>query len=103
MQLDLMKIKMCVFVNTLWMFLYVAACILEEAEKVCSESVAPFLSSILEALSENIGSGILGMQETLHTQMDSNFSLTNGGTEETKQVRCLKHFYFLASSYEFCI
>lgn len=70
--------------------MYVAACICEEAEKVCSESVAPFLSSILEVMSENIGAGILGMQETLHTQMDSDFSLTNGGMEKTKQVRCLE-------------
>uniref|UniRef100_A0A3P9LD71 Niban 1/2/3 domain-containing protein n=1 Tax=Oryzias latipes TaxID=8090 RepID=A0A3P9LD71_ORYLA len=77
----------------------VKACILEEAEKVCSESVAPFLSSILEALSENIGSGILGMQDTLHTQMDSNFSLTNGGTEETKQISSSLHSISLEQSY----
>uniref|UniRef100_A0A8C7YWJ9 Niban 1/2/3 domain-containing protein n=1 Tax=Oryzias sinensis TaxID=183150 RepID=A0A8C7YWJ9_9TELE len=77
----------------------VKACILEEAKKVCSESVAPYLSSILEALSENIGSGILAMQETLHTQMDSNFSLTNGGTEETKQISSSLHSISLEQSY----
>ncbi|XP_028284159.1 protein Niban-like isoform X2 [Parambassis ranga] len=64
----------------------VRACICEEACKVCSECVAPYLSSILDALTENISAGILGMQETLHTQMDSTFSHTNGGTEETKKA-----------------
>uniref|UniRef100_A0A3Q0QPR8 Niban 1/2/3 domain-containing protein n=1 Tax=Amphilophus citrinellus TaxID=61819 RepID=A0A3Q0QPR8_AMPCI len=49
----------------------VRACVCEEAEKVCSESVAPYMSSILEALTENISAGILGMQRTLHAQMDS--------------------------------
>ncbi|RVE62013.1 hypothetical protein OJAV_G00173310 [Oryzias javanicus] len=77
----------------------VRACICEEAGKVCSESVAPFLSSILEALSENIGAGILGMQETLHTQMDSGFSLTNGGTEGIKQISCSLHSISLEQSY----
>ncbi|KAK9539526.1 hypothetical protein VZT92_004627 [Zoarces viviparus] len=62
----------------------VKACILEEAERVCSESVAPYISSILEALTENISAGIHGMQHTLHTQMD--FTHTNGGTEETKKA-----------------
>ncbi|XP_044074760.1 protein Niban 1-like [Siniperca chuatsi] len=64
----------------------VRACICEEAEKVCSESVAPYMSSILEALTENISAGIQGMQHTLHTQMDSAFTHTNGGTEETKKA-----------------
>ncbi|KAF6727678.1 Protein Niban [Oryzias melastigma] len=77
----------------------VRACICEEAEKVCSESVAPFLSSILEVMSENIGAGILGMQETLHTQMDSDFSLTNGGMEKTKQISSRLHSISLEQSY----
>ncbi|XP_068557494.1 protein Niban 1-like [Cebidichthys violaceus] len=62
----------------------VKACVLEEAQRVCSESVAPYISSILEALTENISAGIQGMQHTLHTQMD--FTPTNGGTEETKKA-----------------
>ncbi|XP_047446703.1 protein Niban 1-like [Mugil cephalus] len=64
----------------------VRACICEEAEKVCAESVAPYLPSILEALTENISAGILGMQRTLHTQMDAVFSHTNGETEATKKA-----------------
>ncbi|KAL7386706.1 hypothetical protein ABVT39_012275 [Epinephelus coioides] len=64
----------------------VRACICEEAEKVCCESVAPYMSSILEALTENISAGIHGMQHTLHTQMNSAFTHTNGGTEETKKA-----------------
>lgn len=58
-----------------------------DAEKVCSECVAPYMSSILEALTEHISAGIQGMQHTLHTQMDSAFTHTNGGTPETKKVR----------------
>ncbi|XP_070775445.1 protein Niban 1-like [Enoplosus armatus] len=64
----------------------VGACIREEAEKVCGESVAPYMSSILEALAENISAGIRGMQHTLHVQMDSAFTHTRGGTEETKEA-----------------
>ncbi|KAE8291412.1 Protein Niban [Larimichthys crocea] len=62
----------------------VRACICEEAEKVCSESVAPYMSSILEALTENISAGIQGMRHTLQTQMDAAF--TNGGTGDTKKA-----------------
>ena len=65
----------------------VPVCICEEAEKVCSESVAPYMSSMLDALTENISAGIQTMQRTLHTHMDSAFTHTNGGTEETKKVR----------------
>lgn len=61
-------------------------CISEEAEKVCSESVVPYLSSILEALTEHIGAGILGMQDTLKTQMNSTISLTNGKVEDTEKA-----------------
>ncbi|KAK5607078.1 hypothetical protein CRENBAI_008062 [Crenichthys baileyi] len=64
----------------------VRACICEEAEKVCSESVVPYISSILEALTEHIGPGILGMQDTLRTQMKSAFSLTNGQVEDIKKA-----------------
>lgn len=65
----------------------VPASVCEEAEKVCSESVVPYMSSILEALTENISAGIQQMQNILHTQMDSAFTQTNGGTEETTKVR----------------
>ncbi|XP_041849579.1 protein Niban 1-like [Melanotaenia boesemani] len=78
----------------------VRACIYEEAEKVCSESIGPYLSSILEVLTGNIGAGILGMQHTLRTQMDSAFSLTNGGTEETKKVLTNLHSISLDESYK---
>ncbi|KAM4727895.1 protein Niban 1-like [Anableps anableps] len=64
----------------------VRACICEEAEKVCRESVVPYMSSILEALNEHIGAGILGMQDTLQTQMNTAFSLTNGKVEDTEKA-----------------
>ncbi|XP_071346917.1 protein Niban 1-like [Trachinotus anak] len=64
----------------------VRACICEEAENVYSESVAPYMSSILEVLTESISAGIQGMQHTLHTQMDSAFKSTNRGSEETKKA-----------------
>ncbi|XP_054889144.1 protein Niban 1-like [Poeciliopsis prolifica] len=57
--------------------------ICEEAEKVCSESVMPYVPSIIEALNEHIEGGILGMQDTLRTQMNSTLSLTNGNGEDT--------------------
>ncbi|XP_068424938.1 protein Niban 1-like [Clinocottus analis] len=62
----------------------VKACVREEAEKVCSESVAPYMSSILEALTENISVGIQGMKHTLLTQMD--FTHTDGRTEEAEKA-----------------
>ncbi|KAM7401355.1 hypothetical protein PAMA_005516 [Pampus argenteus] len=74
----------------------VRACICEEAEKVCNESVAPYLSSILEALTGNISAGIQGMQHTLHIQMDTAFTHTKGETEETKKALstlCLYHCF----------
>lgn len=54
---------------------------------MCSESIVPYMSSILQVLTEHIGAGILGMQNTLKTQMNSSFSLTNGGTDDTQKVR----------------
>ncbi|XP_029380046.1 protein Niban-like [Echeneis naucrates] len=64
----------------------VRACICEEAEKVYSEAIAPYMSSILEVLTENISAGIQGMRQTLHTQMDSAFKATTGCSEETKKA-----------------
>uniref|UniRef100_A0A8C4D9H2 Niban 1/2/3 domain-containing protein n=1 Tax=Dicentrarchus labrax TaxID=13489 RepID=A0A8C4D9H2_DICLA len=64
----------------------VKVCICEEAEKVYDEAVAPYMTSILEALTENISAGIQGMQRTLQTQMDSAFTHTNGGTEEMNKA-----------------
>ncbi|CAK6969418.1 protein Niban 1-like [Scomber scombrus] len=61
-------------------------CICKEAEKVCNDSVAPYMSSILEALTENISVGIQEMQHTLRTQMDAAFTNTNERTEETKKA-----------------
>ncbi|XP_038127393.1 protein Niban 1-like [Cyprinodon tularosa] len=77
----------------------VRACISEEIEKVCSESVVPYLSSILEALNEHIGAGILGMQNTLQTQMNSAFSLTNGKAEDTKKALIALRSISLDESY----
>ncbi|XP_073347087.1 protein Niban 1-like [Pagrus major] len=77
----------------------VRECICEEAEKVCSECVAPYMSSILEVLTENISAGIQGMQHTLHTQMDSAFTHTNGGTPETKKALSTLRSISLDQSY----
>ncbi|XP_034071374.1 protein Niban 1-like [Gymnodraco acuticeps] len=77
----------------------VKACICAEAEKVCGECVSPNISSILEALTEHISAGIQGMQHTLHTQMDSAFTNTNGGTEETKKDLSALHSIRLDQSY----
>ncbi|KAM6918244.1 protein Niban 1-like [Xenentodon cancila] len=78
----------------------VQAYILKEAEKVCSESASPYLASILEALTENIGAGFLSMQHTLHTQMDAAYSLTNGETNEMKKVLTSLCSLSLDQSYE---
>ncbi|XP_061587966.1 protein Niban 1-like isoform X2 [Cololabis saira] len=78
----------------------VQAYILEEAEKVCSESASPYMASILEALTENIGAGFLSMQHTLHAQMDAAFSLTNGETNEMKKVLSSLYSLRLDQSYE---
>lgn len=65
----------------------VPACVCEEADKVCGESVAPYISSVLEVLAENISAGFQEMQRTLRTQMDAGFTHTAGGAEETKKVK----------------
>lgn len=65
----------------------VPARVSEEAEAACAETVAPYLSSILEALTEHISAGIQEMRSMLHTHMDSAFTHTNGQTEETNKVR----------------
>ncbi|XP_028987066.1 protein Niban 1-like [Betta splendens] len=61
----------------------VRACLYEDAERECNECVAPYLSSILEVLTENISAAIQEMQNTFHTQMDSALTCTNGGKEAT--------------------
>uniref|UniRef100_A0A3Q2NP75 Protein Niban n=1 Tax=Fundulus heteroclitus TaxID=8078 RepID=A0A3Q2NP75_FUNHE len=77
----------------------VRACILEEAEKVCGECVVPYLSSILEALTEHIGAGILGMQGALRARMNAAFSLTNENTEDTKKALTSLRSVSLEESY----
>ncbi|XP_030258564.1 protein Niban 1-like [Sparus aurata] len=77
----------------------VRECICEDAEKVCSECVAPYMSSILEALTEHISAGIQGMRHTLHTRMDSAFTHTNGGTPETKKALLMLRSISLDQSY----
>ncbi|XP_059200524.1 protein Niban 1-like [Centropristis striata] len=64
----------------------VKGCICEEAERECSVSVAPFMSSILEALTETIGGGTQSMRHTLHTHMDKAFTHSGGGTEEVQKA-----------------
>ncbi|XP_035489511.2 protein Niban 1 [Scophthalmus maximus] len=77
----------------------VRVCICEEAAKVYSELVAPYMSSILEVLTENISASIQGMQHTLHTQMDSALTHTGGGTEETKKALLPLRFISLDQCY----
>uniref|UniRef100_A0A673BU74 Niban 1/2/3 domain-containing protein n=3 Tax=Sphaeramia orbicularis TaxID=375764 RepID=A0A673BU74_9TELE len=67
----------------------IRASICDEAENVCNESIAPYMSSILEALTENISTAIQAMQHTLQTRMDAALRDKNGGTEETKVLSTL--------------
>ncbi|XP_029971770.1 protein Niban-like [Salarias fasciatus] len=60
--------------------------ICEEAEKVCSESVSPYMSSILEVLTEHVSAGVTGMRDTLHSQMNSAFANSNGGAEKLQKA-----------------
>ncbi|KAM3865910.1 protein Niban 1-like [Diretmus argenteus] len=53
-------------------------------EKLCSELITPYLSSVLEELTEHISGGIQGIQHTLHTQMDA--ALTHTGPEGLEQA-----------------
>lgn len=66
--------------------LCVPACVCEEAASVCAQSVAPYISSILEALAEKINEAFSEMQCTLRTQMDAAFTPEGGGAEEIKKV-----------------
>ncbi|KAF7654530.1 hypothetical protein LDENG_00068550 [Lucifuga dentata] len=49
----------------------IRACICSEANETCRKSITPYLSSILEMLTENIRAGIQEIQRTLHAQMDA--------------------------------
>lgn len=84
------KTTISYYILTYFSFAFVPDCICEEAEKVCNDSVAPYMSSILEALTENISVGIQEMQQTLQTRMDAAFANTNERTEETKKVTCAR-------------
>lgn len=71
----------------MWNHVCFSACVHEEVEKVCSESLAPYMPSILEVLTEHIGEGIQGMRHALHTQMDSALTQTTGGKAGVEKVR----------------
>ncbi|CAN9503425.1 unnamed protein product [Ophioblennius macclurei] len=58
----------------------------EEAEKACGESVSPYVSSILEVLTEHVSAGVTGMRDTLHSHMDSAFSQSDGGAEKLQKA-----------------
>ncbi|KAM9323454.1 protein Niban 1-like isoform 2-T2 [Pholidichthys leucotaenia] len=77
----------------------VRASVCEEAENMCSESIAPYLSSILEVLTETVSAGILGMQDTLRTHMDLALLHTNGGTEDTMKALSSLHSVSLDQCY----
>ncbi|XP_043990072.1 protein Niban 1-like [Gambusia affinis] len=64
----------------------VRAYICEDAEKVCSEAVMPYMPSIIDVITEHIGGGIQGMQDALRTQMNSTFTLTNGNVEDIQKI-----------------
>ncbi|XP_071392703.1 protein Niban 1-like [Centroberyx affinis] len=78
--------------------------ICDPAEKLCSDSITPYLSSILEALTECISGGIQGIQHTLHTQMDAALTHTHGGAEglekalSTLRSTSLDHCYKLVEN-----
>lgn len=67
----------------------VPACVCEEADIVCAQCVAPYISSVLEALAEKTSATYREMQQTLRTQMDAVFTLDGGGVQETEKVTSL--------------
>lgn len=57
-------------------------------EKLCSESVQPYLNSVLEELMEPISSGFQEGRQLIETLMDQVCrSAQRGDTEEVKKVR----------------
>ncbi|XP_034039388.1 protein Niban 1-like [Thalassophryne amazonica] len=64
----------------------VRACIYSEAEKVCAESAAPYMSSVLEVLTESISAEIQAMQHTLHAQMEAAFTHMQGSMGDTEKA-----------------
>ncbi|KAJ0059221.1 hypothetical protein NL108_009581 [Boleophthalmus pectinirostris] len=67
----------------------IQGCVREEAERVCSEFISPYLPSVLEALTENIGPALKEMRQTLQAQIDSALEEGGGGTQVTKKVSSL--------------
>uniref|UniRef100_A0AAV2JSX7 Niban 1/2/3 domain-containing protein n=1 Tax=Knipowitschia caucasica TaxID=637954 RepID=A0AAV2JSX7_KNICA len=67
----------------------IQGCVGPEAERVCGEFISPFLPSVLEALTGNIGSALQEMRRTLQSQIDSALAEAGGGSEVTKKVLSL--------------
>lgn len=67
----------------------IQGCVSERADNVCSESISPYMSSILEALTENIGSAFKEMRQTLQSHINAALAEKNGGSEVTKKVSTL--------------
>ncbi|XP_033839009.1 protein Niban 1-like isoform X2 [Periophthalmus magnuspinnatus] len=67
----------------------IQGCVKEEAECVCSEFISPYMPSVLEALTENIGSALKEMRQTLQAQIDSALAEGGEGSQVTKKVSLL--------------
>ncbi|KAM4623658.1 protein Niban 1-like [Polymixia lowei] len=80
------------------------ACIHGPAEKLCGETIAPYLPSILAELTEHMSGGIQGIHQTLKTKMDAALTHTQGGTEglekglSTLRSTNLDHCYTLVEN-----
>ncbi|XP_029930738.1 protein Niban-like [Myripristis murdjan] len=75
------------------------ASICRPAQKLCGESVAPCLSSILEAVAECVSAGMQDMQCTLHIQMDTAFTHTHGDMEGLEKALSSLRFTSLDHCY----
>uniref|UniRef100_A0A8C6SJM5 Niban 1/2/3 domain-containing protein n=1 Tax=Neogobius melanostomus TaxID=47308 RepID=A0A8C6SJM5_9GOBI len=67
----------------------IRGCVSEEAERVLGECISPYLPSVLDALTENIGPVLQEMRQTLQAQIDSALAEKGGGSEVTKKVSSL--------------
>ncbi|KAK7945370.1 hypothetical protein WMY93_001098 [Mugilogobius chulae] len=64
----------------------IRGCVREEAERVCSDFISPYMPSVLDALTENIGSALQEMRQTLQSQIDRALAERGEGSQVTKKL-----------------
>ncbi|XP_072297872.1 protein Niban 1-like [Eucyclogobius newberryi] len=67
----------------------IQGCVREEAGRVCNDLISPYMPSVLEALTENVGSALQEMRRALQSQIDRALAERGGGSEVTKKVSSL--------------